>query len=139
MNGYYYTWNSINAGVPQGSILGPLLFLLFINDIVDVLSNSMKLFADDTSLYCIVDDQNETAESLNSDLNSLSTWASDWCVNFNASKTKTMLFTRKHDVNIPPLYMTDDQQLHSDHQQYNKGMYRQQIVSCYWKRHQQYH
>ena len=39
----------------------------------------MKLFADDTSLYCIVDDQNETAESLNSDLNSLSTWASDWC------------------------------------------------------------
>ena len=57
------------------------------------LSNSMKLFADDTSLYCIVDDQNETAESLNSDLNSLSTWASDWCVNFNASKTKPMLFT----------------------------------------------
>jgi hypothetical protein len=38
----------------------------------------MKLFADDTSLYCIVDDQNETAESLNSDLNSLSTSASDW-------------------------------------------------------------
>ena len=37
-----------------------------------------------------------------SDLNSLSTWASDWCVNFNASKTKPMLFTRKHDVNIPP-------------------------------------
>jgi hypothetical protein len=56
--------------------------LLFINDIVDVVSNSMKLFADDTSLYCIVDDQNETAESLNSDLNSLSTWTSDWCVNF---------------------------------------------------------
>ena len=37
-----------------------------------------------------------------SDLNSLSTWASDWCVNFNASKTKPMLCTRKHDVNIPP-------------------------------------
>jgi hypothetical protein len=70
MNGYYSTWNSINACGPQGSILGPLLFLLFIN-IVDVVSNSMKLFADDTSLYCIVDDQNETAEFLNSDLNSL--------------------------------------------------------------------
>jgi hypothetical protein len=47
--------------------------------------------ADDTSLYCIVDDQNETAESLNSVLNSLSTWASDWCVNFNASKTKPIV------------------------------------------------
>jgi hypothetical protein len=45
---------------------------------------------------------------MNSDLNSLSTWASDWCVNFNASNTKPMLFTRKHDVNIPPLYMNDD-------------------------------
>ena len=108
MNGYYSIWNFINAGVPQDSILGPLLFSLFNNDIVDVVSNSMKLFADDTSLYCIVDDQNETAESLNSDLNSLNTWASDWCVNFNASKTKPMLFTRKHDVNIPPFYMNND-------------------------------
>jgi hypothetical protein len=53
MNGYYSTWNSINAGVPHCSILEPLLFLLFINDIVDVVSNSMKLFADDTSLQNI--------------------------------------------------------------------------------------
>jgi hypothetical protein len=74
----------------------------------DSLLTVRKITTNDTSLYCIVDDQNETAESLNSDLNSLSTWASDWCVNFNASKTKPMLFTRKHDVNIPPLYMNDD-------------------------------
>ena len=107
MNGYHSNWSSINAGVPQGSILGPFLFLLFINDIVDVVSNKMKLFADDTSLYCIVDDQNEAAESLNSDLNSLSNWADDWGVTFNATKTKSMLFTRKHDVNIPPLFMKD--------------------------------
>ena len=67
----------------------------------------MKIFADDTSLYCIVDDQNEAAESLNSDLNSLSNWADDWGVTFNATKTKSMLFTRKHDVNTPPLFMKD--------------------------------
>ena len=48
-------WNFINASVPQGSILGPYLFLLFVNGIVDVVSNNIKLFADDTSLYCIVD------------------------------------------------------------------------------------
>ena len=55
---YYSTWNSINADVPQSSILVPLLFLLFINDIVDVVSNGMKLFADDICLSSIVDGQN---------------------------------------------------------------------------------
>ena len=64
----------------------------------------MKLFADDTFLYCIVDDQNETAESLNSDLNSLSTWASDWCVNFNASKTKPICLLENMML-IFPLYI----------------------------------
>ena len=51
--------------------MGPYLFLFFINDIVDVVSNKMKLFADDTSLYCIVDDPDAAAESLNLDLDSL--------------------------------------------------------------------
>ena len=48
-------WNSIHAGVPQGSVLGPLLFLLFINDIVNDIGSSIRLFADDTSLYIIVE------------------------------------------------------------------------------------
>ena len=48
-------WSSVQAGVPQGSILGPLLFLLYINDIVEDIQSSIRLFADDTSLYIIVD------------------------------------------------------------------------------------
>lgn len=107
LNGYNSNWKTINAGVPQGSILGPYLFLLFINDIVDVVSNKMKLFADDTSLYCIVDDPDVAAESLNLDLDSLHSWACNWGVNFNVSKTKSMLFTRKVNVNNPPLYMNN--------------------------------
>ena len=50
-------WTSVKAGVPQGSILGPLLFLLYINNIVENINSSFRLFADDTSLYIIVEDQ----------------------------------------------------------------------------------
>ena len=56
MSGVQSAWNFITAGVLQGSILGPLLLLLFINDIVHDVGSSRHLFADDTSLYIIVED-----------------------------------------------------------------------------------
>ena len=56
-------WCDIKARVLQGSILGPLLFIIFINDIVTDKQSTIKLFADDTSLYQIIDDPNETADS----------------------------------------------------------------------------
>ena len=63
IEGSYSDFLQVNAGVPQGSILGPLLFLLFINDIVVDIGSNIKLFADDTSLYLIVESQIFEAES----------------------------------------------------------------------------
>ena len=60
--------SDVNAGVPQGSILGPLLFLIYINDLADGLSSNAKLFADDTSLFSVVHNANTTPKELNNDL-----------------------------------------------------------------------
>ena len=68
LNGQTSSWRPVIAGVPQGSILGPLLFLVYINDLPNELKSSVKLFADDTSLFTIVKDKNESANTLNNDL-----------------------------------------------------------------------
>ena len=56
VNGFKSSMQSLSAGVPQGSVLGPFLFLLFINDITNQVSSNIRLFADDTSLFVVVDD-----------------------------------------------------------------------------------
>ncbi|MCG8047724.1 MAG: reverse transcriptase domain-containing protein [Candidatus Thiodiazotropha endolucinida] len=103
-------WTYIRAGVPQGSILGPLLFLVFINDIVVDIGSQIRLFADDTSLFIIVDDPVTAAGCLNSDLEKISNWASTWLVTFNPSKSECLLVSRKvNRPQHPPLFMHDTQ------------------------------
>ena len=75
LNGQTSNWENIHAGVPQGSILGPLLFLIYINDLAENLSSNPKLFADDTSLFSAVRDLNTSANEINDDLKKIETWA----------------------------------------------------------------
>lgn len=83
-------WVSIRVGVPQGSILGPLLFLVFINDIVDERHANVRLFADDTSIYIIVDHPQSAADILNSDLQKVQSWADSRLVICNPNKTESL-------------------------------------------------
>ena len=89
------THEYIKAGVPQGSILCPLLFLLYINDVVQDIPSCVRLFEDDTSLYIIVDNPNNTAMLLNSDLETIHEWAEMWLVKFNLSESESLLVSRK--------------------------------------------
>ena len=68
LNGQNSSWTNVHAGDPQRSILGPLLFLIYINDLSDNLTSNAKLFADDTSLFSEVHDDNTSAKELNNDL-----------------------------------------------------------------------
>ena len=69
--------------MPQGSVLGPLFFLIYINDLVDNVSSGAKLFADDTSLFTVVYDAEIAADKLNRDLDIISNWAHQWKMQFN--------------------------------------------------------
>ena len=84
-----------NSGVPQGSILGPLLFLIFINDIEREVLSEMSLFADDASLAQVYSNSFEAEHALNRDLDTISVWARRWMVEFNFSKMVFINFSLK--------------------------------------------
>ena len=98
VKGQSSSWSSVEAGVPQGSILGPLLFLIYTNDIVCDIICDIFLYADDTSLLSI-DSNSETAvNNLNHDLQSIQQWAKRWFMLFNPSKTVSLTIYSKSQV-----------------------------------------
>ena len=94
INGSHSSISPVTSGVPQGSVLGPTLFLLYINDIVDVTKSELRLFADDTVLYRAIKSDHDH-QILQEDLHNLSKWVSDWQMDFNASKCHLFRITNK--------------------------------------------
>ena len=88
INGKSSAWSPIQAGVPQGSVLGPLLFLLYINDLLDGMKSDARIFADDTSLFVVVDDPKSSYEILSHDLRLVEEWAKQWRMSFNPDPSK---------------------------------------------------
>ena len=111
INGSCSEWGSIKSGVPQGSVLAPLLFLVYINDLENGIKSSIRFFADDTSLFSTVIDPNTSAEELNNDLQKISQWAFQWKMSFNPDPNKPaekIVFSRKHvNAQHPPLYFNN--------------------------------
>ena len=97
----------VTAGVPQGSVLGPLLFLIYVNDISDSLLSLTRLFADDSSLYYSATSINDIEGIVNHDLALISAWAKQWLVTFNPNKTEAVLFSLKNNDNLPKLVFQD--------------------------------
>ena len=107
-NGSKSRTNSISLGVPQGSILGPLLFLIYINDLPKVSHVfSMLMYADDTTLYCNLDDSTSDI-LLNNELTKITDWLSSNKLSLNVKKTKFMVFhTPQRRVNYPTLKLNN--------------------------------
>ena len=98
LNGKSSKYNPVNVGVPQGSILGPTLFLLHISDLPDNVICDIAIYADDTNLYSICGQasdlwqQVELASELESDLIGTINWDRKWIVDFSAGKTELVSF-----------------------------------------------
>ena len=79
-------WTDVTSGVPHGSVLGPLLFLLYINDLPDLWTNVSKFYADDSKIIGMEVDTNEGVRKVQADLDAASDWVDDWLMQLNYGK-----------------------------------------------------
>ena len=95
LNGSASSPEPVMAGVPQGLILGSLLYLIYINDITENIESDMTLFADDASVPNKSKDRIKIKSTLNRDMIKIGTWSNQWLVTFSEIKCKLMLVTNK--------------------------------------------
>ena len=111
-------WLPVLSGVPQGSVLGPVLFLVYVNDIVNSLESTTSLFADDAKIYKTLKTKDDT-EALQRDMERLQEWSDKWQLTFNSNKCKTMHIGRSNQqVN----YQLNESRLNKSTQEKDLGI-----------------
>ena len=105
VDGYHSHTCPVTSGVPQGSVIGPSLFLIYINDLPNTLKSKVRLFADDTILYNTAGEHRQLQE----DLVSLEKWEKRWDMEFNPSKCEHITFTRKRSMSRTTSYTLHNQ------------------------------
>ena len=108
IQGQQSDWGDVRAGVPQGSVLGPLLFLVYVNDIVNVVNCGITLFSDDTLIYTIDDGQTNSTISLNQNLENINAWSKQWLIKFNPQKTTLMTMSTRRVTRLDDIPVTLD-------------------------------
>jgi hypothetical protein len=95
------SWSSVLNGVPQGSVLGPLLFTVLVSDLRDAIKRGRyHMYADDTQLYysCKCEQANDTIKNINSDLNRISKYSKNNCLKLNAEKSKYIIIGSRQNL-----------------------------------------
>ncbi len=109
-------WSDVESGIPQGSVLLPVLFVLFINDLPSVVQSIMNIFADDTKVYnCVKDDKG--VEELQSDIDNLAEWGNKWQLPFNIGKCKSLHSGRTNGRHVFSLNSHNLEQVHQEKDQ----------------------
>ena len=101
LRGTCSSWSPVLSGVPHGTILGPVLFTLYVNDISSGILSTVKLYADDTKVYREISDIARDTSVFQSDLFHLTNWSEVWQLNFIANKCEIMRVTHNHDKSVP--------------------------------------
>lgn len=121
VNGVMSSWKPVTSGVPQGSVLGPVLFVLYINDLPSVIQSDsdLYLFADDTKIFRIITGDTDTAQ-LQADLNSMSNWCDTWLLKLNPEKCKYLQLGGGHNNCVN--YMVGDVLVHKVEEEKDIGV-----------------
>ena len=96
INGEQSQWQPVTSGIPQGSVLGPLLFLIYINDLPKHVNSTIYMYADDTKIYREIRDKHDQ-EILQKDLDSLKAWSDQWLLKFHPKKCYSITIGKKED------------------------------------------